>query len=206
LGEWFNVRSAWHGPGDVSPVGHAANAHLDLAIWNFGIQEAVHFSDETRERAGSPPRPILKHIFRPRTILYTALWAAVGLGLLVALFMRSEIDLTVSPVRNPMFVTMSDGSIRNTYDVRLRNKLGEERTFVLSVSADQPYDVEVEGSKDASVAVPADSSQLQRVYVTAPADTPAAEAARSEIRIWVEDPEAQTRAYTDTVFNGREEQ
>ena len=49
LGEWFGVRSAWHGPGDVSPVGHAANAHLDLAIWNFGIQEAVHFSDETRE-------------------------------------------------------------------------------------------------------------------------------------------------------------
>ena len=49
LGEWFNVRSAWHGPGDVSPVGHAANAHLDLAIWNFGIQESVHFSDKTRE-------------------------------------------------------------------------------------------------------------------------------------------------------------
>ncbi len=49
LGEWFNVRSAWHGPGDVSPVGHAANAHLDLAIWNFGIQEAVNFNDRTRE-------------------------------------------------------------------------------------------------------------------------------------------------------------
>jgi len=49
LGEWFNVRSAWHGPGDVSPVGHAANAHLDLAIWNFGIQESVHFSDKTQE-------------------------------------------------------------------------------------------------------------------------------------------------------------
>jgi mannonate dehydratase len=49
LAEWFNVRSAWHGPGDVSPVGHAANAHLDLAIWNFGIQESVSFSDKTRE-------------------------------------------------------------------------------------------------------------------------------------------------------------
>ena len=44
LGEWFNVRTAWHGPGDVSPVGHAANAHIDLAVWNFGIQEAVNFS------------------------------------------------------------------------------------------------------------------------------------------------------------------
>jgi len=49
LAEWFNVRSAWHGPGDVSPVGHAANAHLDLAIRNFGIQESVNFNDQTRE-------------------------------------------------------------------------------------------------------------------------------------------------------------
>ena len=45
LGEWFNVRTAWHGPGDVSPIGHAANAHIDLAVWNFGIQES-HFWNE----------------------------------------------------------------------------------------------------------------------------------------------------------------
>ncbi|RRA99045.1 enolase C-terminal domain-like protein [Larkinella rosea] len=49
LGEWFNVRTAWHGPGDVSPVGHAAHAHIDLAVWNFGIQEAVQFSDKMKE-------------------------------------------------------------------------------------------------------------------------------------------------------------
>lgn len=49
LAETFGVRSAWHGPLDVSPVGHAAQAHLDLAIWNFGIQEAVQFSDAMRE-------------------------------------------------------------------------------------------------------------------------------------------------------------
>ncbi|MFO0966666.1 MAG: enolase C-terminal domain-like protein [Gemmataceae bacterium] len=41
--EFFAVRSAWHGPGDVSPVGHAANVHLDLAIPNFGIQEGREF-------------------------------------------------------------------------------------------------------------------------------------------------------------------
>ncbi len=39
LGEWFNVKTAWHGPGDTSPVGHAANTHIALAVWNFGIQE-----------------------------------------------------------------------------------------------------------------------------------------------------------------------
>lgn len=49
LCEWFNVRSAWHGPGDVSPVGHAANGHLDLAIHNFGIQERALFGQETQE-------------------------------------------------------------------------------------------------------------------------------------------------------------
>lgn len=49
LAEWFNVRTAWHGPGNTSPVGHVGNAHIDLAIWNFGIQEANFFKPETQE-------------------------------------------------------------------------------------------------------------------------------------------------------------
>ena len=28
LGELYGVRTAWHGPGDVSPIGHACNLHL----------------------------------------------------------------------------------------------------------------------------------------------------------------------------------
>jgi mannonate dehydratase len=39
LCEPFGVRTAWHGPGDVSPVGMVANAHLGMALHNFGIQE-----------------------------------------------------------------------------------------------------------------------------------------------------------------------
>jgi mannonate dehydratase len=49
LGEIFGVKTAWHGPGDVSPVGHAGNVALDLASWNFGVQEYSPFSDEVRE-------------------------------------------------------------------------------------------------------------------------------------------------------------
>ena len=49
LCEAFEVRTAWHGPGDVSPVGHAANLHLDLACHNFGIQEIINFSDALYE-------------------------------------------------------------------------------------------------------------------------------------------------------------
>lgn len=55
LCEYFGVRTAWHGPTDVSPVGHAANLHLDLACPNFGIQELMGITDAEREVfPGSP--------------------------------------------------------------------------------------------------------------------------------------------------------
>ena len=49
LCEFYRVRTAWHGPGDTSPVGHAAQWHLDMATWNFGIQECSLFNEATRE-------------------------------------------------------------------------------------------------------------------------------------------------------------
>lgn len=58
LCEFFSVRTAWHGPGDVSPVGHACNVHLDLAIPNFGVQEARDFSQS--EQDAFPGCPVLK--------------------------------------------------------------------------------------------------------------------------------------------------
>lgn len=47
--EFFGVRTAWHGPGDASPVAHAANLQLDLSVPNFGIQESYLFPERTRE-------------------------------------------------------------------------------------------------------------------------------------------------------------
>lgn len=41
----YGVRTAWHGPGDTSPIGHAANLHLDLWAPNFGIQEWCRFPE-----------------------------------------------------------------------------------------------------------------------------------------------------------------
>jgi len=49
LCEWYGVRTAWHGPGDVSPVGHAANLALDLSSSNFGIQEYSFFGENTKQ-------------------------------------------------------------------------------------------------------------------------------------------------------------
>jgi mannonate dehydratase len=49
LAEFFGVRTAWHGPGDASPVAHAAQLALELASYNFGIHEGGNFPPETRD-------------------------------------------------------------------------------------------------------------------------------------------------------------
>lgn len=168
-----------------------------------GLIDYLALSDEENERAGKDPKNIWKHVMRPRTIMYTTLWALVGIALVVALFMRSEIDLTVAPVRNPTFVTLSDGTIRNTYEVRLRNKHGEDRPFRISIKGDPSLRVNLEGTPYETVTVPADSMKLQRVYVLAPRHSKPAESNRSEVRIWVEDASNGDRVYKDTVFNGK---
>jgi mannonate dehydratase len=49
IGEPYEVRTAYHGPGDVSPIGAAASAHVGMAIPNFGIQEWVRHPDAVHE-------------------------------------------------------------------------------------------------------------------------------------------------------------
>ncbi len=170
-----------------------------------GLIDYLALSDEPREREGQPPRPVWQHIFRTRTMVYTAMWSLIGLGLVYGLFVRSDIEMTVSPARNPLFVVQSDGAIRNIYDVRLRNKTGEERDFRLSLSSDEILRLEIEGSDGLQhVSVPADSTVLQRVYVTARPNDPAADQARTDLRFWVEDVATLDRASSrETTFHGR---
>ncbi|MEI4232609.1 cytochrome c oxidase accessory protein CcoG [Roseovarius sp. D22-M7] len=168
-----------------------------------GLIDYMALTDEQRERAGHPPKPVWKHVFRPRTVLYTTLWALVGVGLVVALFIRSDMDMTVAPVRNPTYVTLADGSVRNTYEVRLRNMHGDERRFNMSVKGDPAIRLQIEGTPYSSITVPADEMQLQRVYLIAPAGSEPAQSDRTEVRLWIEDTQNGERSYKDTVFNGK---
>ncbi len=56
LAETFHVKTAWHGPADISPIAHMANLHLDFSIPNFGIQEIVKFPDEVKEVISGGPK------------------------------------------------------------------------------------------------------------------------------------------------------
>ena len=58
--EQYGVRTAWHGPGDMSPLAHAANIHIDLASHNFGVQEWS---------GTEPPNHVIQEIKGPREAL-----------------------------------------------------------------------------------------------------------------------------------------
>ncbi|WP_434290305.1 cytochrome c oxidase accessory protein CcoG [Celeribacter sp. SCSIO 80788] len=184
----------------------ACNEMMDKIGKPRGLIDYMALTDEPREIAGETPKPVWKHIFRPRTILYTVLWAGVGVALIWALFARADIDMTVAPVRNPTYVMQSDGAIRNIYDLRLRNKHGEEREFRVSVTGDDTLTVTLQDSDTTAgdtIAVKADEMRIVRAYVEAPAGSKAATSDRTEFTFWVEDGIANERVSVDSVFNGK---
>ncbi|NPD14387.1 cytochrome c oxidase accessory protein CcoG [Xinfangfangia sp. D13-10-4-6] len=174
-----------------------------------GLIGYLALTDETRERKGEPPIPTWRHVLRPRTVLYTTLWAGVGIALVVALFLRSPLDVNVTPVRNPTFVMLSDGTIRNTYEIRLRNMEGQARWFSFAVDGVSPLALSVEGGQNARIEVAANETAHVRLYVTAAPGTAAATTPRSEIRLWIEGApvpgikDTTDRVAKDTVFNGK---
>jgi cytochrome c oxidase accessory protein FixG len=169
-----------------------------------GLISYLALKDEAMERAGGAPLKVWKHIFRPRTMIYFVLWAGIGVGLVAALFLRAPVDFNVTPLRQPIYVTLSDGSIRNAYDIRLRNKQNDETEFRLSVTAPDAVRTELEGAEADTILVAADKLKTQRLYVIAPKGAQMAHAERSEITIWVEDIETGLRVGEAVVFNGDE--
>ncbi|MEO1423298.1 MAG: cytochrome c oxidase accessory protein CcoG [Pseudomonadota bacterium] len=168
-----------------------------------GLIDYCTLADEGAVAQGARPTPVWRHVVRPRTVLYSTLWAAVGAGLLVALLLRSDVELSVSPLRNPTFVVLSDGAVRNIYDVRLRNKTAEERAFVLWTEAGGPFSIALEGAEAAVLTVPADTAVTRRLYLTAPAGAAPSGTARTEVRIWLEAMDGEDRIHADSFFTGR---
>lgn len=109
-------------------------------------------------------------ILRPRTYWYMAIIAILSALMLFAFFSRTSTDISVIHDRNPLFVTLSDGSIRNTYTVRIINKTHEDHVFSLKVGGMEAGSVAVVGAGNPApddLHVLADSVASFRVMITA---------------------------------------
>ncbi len=139
-----------------------------------GLIDYATLEDCEREAAGEAPRPAWKALLRLRTIAYFLVWAAIGLGLLFALGVRNHTDISVSPDRNPPFMLMSDGSIRNSYTVKLRNMESRPREMEVSLQGlpGGRFWTDTMLQSDAAtvqkVTVPADQTFIMRAYVVMP--------------------------------------
>lgn len=143
-----------------------------------GLIDYATLEDSERERAGSAPTPHWKLIWHPRTLVYFGIWSAIGLTMLFALGTRSRTDITVAPDRNPPYMLMSDGSVRNAYTLKLRNMESRPRTFSIELQGlpgaimwtdDIPRS---DAARKQERTVDADAVVPVRAYVVAPADTP----------------------------------
>lgn len=130
-------------------------------------------------KAGNPKALNMHHFIRPRTLVYTTVWALIGIGMLVALLTRDRLDLNVLHDRNPLFVQLSDGSIRNGYTIKILNMQGDPRSFKLTVEGLKDAKISMAGaSKDtpenhkSAVVIPVDADRLraEKIYLTVPID------------------------------------
>jgi cytochrome c oxidase accessory protein FixG len=109
---------------------------------------------------------------RPRVVLYALALAAVTVVMLFGLTTRATIDLNVLRDRNPTFVKLSDGSIRNAYTVKIMNRASAERSFTLTIGGPDNMAVKIVGVDDAKAPLAVESDRLRtlRVLLTVPAE------------------------------------
>ncbi|WP_083495201.1 cytochrome c oxidase accessory protein CcoG [Tsuneonella troitsensis] len=144
-----------------------------------GLIDYATLEDCEREARGETPRSPWRTLLRPRTVAYSLIWGSIGAAMLFALGTRTRTDLTVSPDRNPPFMLMSDGSVRNAYTLRLRNMEGRPRDMEVAIEG-LPGAViwtDTIGRGGAAprqmISVPADQTRAVRAYVAVPRGTPA---------------------------------
>lgn len=96
-----------------------------------------------------------KKVLRPRSFIYLGIWLLIGIAMFANLTMRERLGVNVLQDRNPQYVLLSDGSIRNGYTVKLLNMVPQPRDFTLSV----------EGLPDARVVVQDVAPQTDDTYI-----------------------------------------
>ncbi len=121
-------------------------------------------------------KPLAYRLIRPRTIIYSVLLAIVAAAMVWSLATRAQVDINVLHDRNPLFVTLSDGSIRNGYTIKILNMTREEKVYKLAFDGLGYAEMTVVGQEDsasqniARLTADPDTVATYRVFMIVPAD------------------------------------
>jgi cytochrome c oxidase accessory protein FixG len=143
---------------------------------------------------------------RPRILIYTVMLALVGLMMAYVLATRPDLEINVLHDRNPIFVTLSDGSIRNGYTFKILNKAYQRRTFSLKTEGVKNVKLSIVGAATLAQSSPpvfhVDPDQLRsfRLFVAAPPNVVTADT--TPIRFVLIDIDKGTQAAYKSIFRG----
>ncbi len=137
----------------------------------------IHYDTENNQlaraeqkRQGQPLTRGRMQWIRPRTIFYVAILSLVGSLMLAAILLRTETDLNIIHNRSPQYVRLSDGDIRNNYQLKVLNKTHFDRDYIVTVDGLTPTSVDLLAAGDVPVSsfrVPANSVGEFRLQLTA---------------------------------------
>ena len=140
---------------------------------------------------------------RPRTFLYFGVWGLIGLIILYGLLVRDRLDLNVLHDRNPLFVQLSDGSIRNGYTIKVLNMITQPRDFILRTEGLEGASMTMLGSNlgpSDQVAISVDANTLKKVKIFVKVNGENISGSSMEFRFVVEDVNKTESISTETVF------
>jgi len=166
----------------------------------------ISFDTLTNQAAKACGQPPTYRLVRPRVILYATLLTVVAAVMLVAFLLRPTVELTVLRDRAPLFVPLTDGSIRNGYTVKILNKTREGHRYAIEVAGLDRAAVHIlrpgesAHQDDGVVIADPDSVATYRIYVTAPRETLKSDATPITFRL--ADKSTGSTARQDSVFRG----
>ncbi len=165
----------------VCPTGIDIRNGLQMECIACGL--CVDACDNVMEKIGLPKGLIrydtLNHLFdpipekkfkilQPRTLFYSTILLVVTTIMLRSLILKPVLETTLIPDRNPMFVTLSDGSIRNGYELKIINKSHQKKTFALKVSTPSQAILKIQNDDLNNLEVAAEDVKTFKIYVILP--------------------------------------
>lgn len=159
----------------------------------------VRYDTVHNQQARQAGQPEINHLIRPRTIYYTLILSVVGGLILYGLLGRTEHELHVLHDRNPLFVQLSSGDIRNGYDVKILNKTHQDQEYRISIEGLAGASMRLQGAgqlEPSGVPVFADSVGHFRMFISAPKQNQE----RVEVTVVIETADGQSTDRYKTKF------
>ncbi len=167
----------------VCPTGIDIRNGLQMECIACGL--CVDACDNVMEKIGLPkglirydtmahmidPKPEKKFkILKPRSIYYATILTLVCGIMIRSLLYKPTLEVSAIPDRDPIFVRLSDGSIRNGYSIKIVNKTHEKKTFALKILHPSEASAKIVNADLQNLVVDHDEAVTFKVFVTMPKD------------------------------------